>query len=108
MNFIGIETVCIKCNASFSSKSKLYKYLKASCVGAMEALLFLPTSSTSPIFIVKSKSIFQSLGSGLAFRDWTYTTVLITLIPQQLSPDLNPETTACVDTGCRITLVNKA
>lgn len=37
VNFVGIETFYSKCYLSFSSKSKLHKYIKTGCVG--EALL---------------------------------------------------------------------
>lgn len=32
VNFIKIKTVCFRYHVSFFSKSKLYKYIKASCI----------------------------------------------------------------------------
>lgn len=67
VNFVGIKTVCIKYNISFSSKFKLHKHLKAGYVEIIQALFFLLTCSILPIFIIKSKSIPEFLGSGLIF-----------------------------------------
>ena len=106
-NFVGIETVCSKCSSSFPSKSQLHKHLKAGCVGAVQATPLPPTQPASPIPIIESKAIIPSLGSGLAFRGWTYAITSITLVPHLFSPDLNPPATACLDTGCGVTLVDK-
>lgn len=32
VNFVGIETSCLKCRSSFLSKSKLHKHVKAGCI----------------------------------------------------------------------------
>ena len=68
---------------------------------------FLLAEATSPILIIASKALHQSFGSGLAFRGWTYATATITLTPEYLPPDSNTESTACFDTGCGVTLVDK-
>lgn len=68
MNFVGIETACAKCKTFFSLKSKLYKHLKAGCIKTVQTSLPL-TPPTLLILIVESKSIPQSLGTGLVFRD---------------------------------------
>lgn len=68
MNSIWIEMVYTKCNIFFFLKSKLYKYLKTGCMKIIQALLFL-APLVLPIFLIESKSILQSLGIGLVFRD---------------------------------------
>ena len=107
-NFVGIETVCSKCSSFFPSKSQLHKYLKAGCAGAVQAMPLPSTQPASPIPIVESKAIIQLLESGLAFRGWTYTTASVTLIPYFLPPELDPAATACLDTGCGVTFIDKA
>ena len=47
------------------------------------------------------------MGSGLAFREWTYATAAVTLVPQVMPLDSDPSATACLDTGCGVTLVDK-
>lgn len=66
-NFIGIETVCLRCNSSFSFKLQLYKHLKAGCIGVVQATLLSLTQFTLLIFIVELKAIVPSLRSGLVF-----------------------------------------
>lgn len=41
VNFVEIETICLKCRSFFFSKSKLHKYVKTGYV--KEALLFFST-----------------------------------------------------------------
>lgn len=56
VNFVGIETTCLKCHLSFLLKSKLYKYVKVSYVKEAS-----PPASTQPsmsIPIVMSKTIY--------------------------------------------------
>ena len=106
VNFVGIKTSCLKCHSSFPSKSKLHKHIKVGCVGET-----LPSSSTQPsssIHVIASMAVHQSFGSGLAFRGWTYATTAITLDPHHLPQDTNPKSTACLDTGCGVTLVDKS
>ena len=47
------------------------------------------------------------MGSGLAFRGWTYATTAVTLIPQILPLESDPGVTACLNTGYDVTLVDK-
>lgn len=106
VNFVRIEAFCIKCHTIFPSRSKLYKYLKSGCL-EMSLPAFL-TQAASSIPIIASKTVHQSFVSGLAFRNWTYATALITLSPEHLLSDSNADSTACLDFGCRVTLVYKA
>lgn len=105
VNFVGIETTYLKCRSSFPSKSKLYKHLKAGCVEEASPLSSAQPSSSIPI--VMSKAIHQSLGSGLGFRGWTYATASITLTLEHLPPSSDPDFTACLDTGCGVTFVDR-
>lgn len=89
-NFVGIETVCTRCSNSFSSKSQLHKHLKAGCIdGKPSAPASASNHPVSPIPIVKSKAAVPSLGSGLAFRGWTYATASVTLVPHLLPQGLD-------------------
>lgn len=66
VNFIGIETFCLKCHSSFPLKSKLYKHIKTGCIG--EALPSFSTQLFLSIFVIVSMAVHQSFGLGLAFR----------------------------------------
>ena len=47
------------------------------------------------------------MGSDLAFRGWTFATAAVTLLPQVLPLESDLSTTACLDIGCNVTLVDK-
>lgn len=106
VNFVGIETSCTKCRAIFPSKSKFYNYLRSGCLEI--SLPSLPAQAPSPISVIASKVVYQSFDSRLVFRGQTYAIALITLTFDHLSPDSEPDTTTCLDTGCKVTLVDKA
>ena len=106
-NFVGIKTGYSKCSSSFPFKSQLHKHLKAGCAEAVQVTPLSFTQPASPISIVESKAIIQSLRSGLAFRGWTYATPSITLVPHFFLSDLDPTATACHDTSCGVTLIDK-
>lgn len=105
VNFVGIEAVCSKCRSSFPSKSKLHTHIKSDCVG--DALPPTSPQPSSSIPVIVSKAVYISLGLGLSFRGWTYTTAAVTLAPENFSQSSDPNFTACLDTGCRVTLVDK-
>ncbi len=106
VNFVGIETSCTKYRATFPSRSKLYNHLKNGCLErSLPALLTLAALS---IPIIASKTVHQSFGLGLLFGGWTYTIALITLTPEHLPSDSDLDLTACLDTRCGVTLVDKA
>ena len=107
VNFIGIESSCGKCGAPFSSKSLLHKHLKDGCNSPLQPSALDAPRPTSPIPIITSKSVVPAMGSGLAFRGWTYATAAVTLVPWVLSLEADPSSTACLDTGCGVTLVDK-
>ncbi len=105
VNFVGIEASYSKYRATFPSKSKLHHHLKSGCQEVTS--LSFPARLASAIPIIASKAVHQSFGSGLAFRGWTYATATVTLAPDHLPPDSNLESTAYLDTGCGVTLVDK-
>lgn len=105
VNFVKIEAVCSKCRLSFPSKSKLLTHIKSGCV--KETLPSASPQPSSSIPVIVSKAVHTSLGSGFSFRGWTYVTAAITLAPEQLSQGSDFDSTACLDTGCRVTLVDK-
>ena len=105
VNFVRIETSCTRCHATFPSRSKLHSHLKSNCLETSSPSL--PAQAPSPISVIASKAVHRSFGSGLAFRGWTYATTLITLTSEHLPPDSNPDSTACLDTGYGVTLIDK-
>ncbi len=106
VNFVGIEASCIKCRAIFPSRSKLYNHLRS---GYLEiSLTTLPTQAVSSIPIIASKIVYQSFSLGLAFRGWIYGTAPITLTPDHLPLDSDPNSITCLNTGYGVTLVDKA
>lgn len=48
-----------------------------------------------------------SLELGFGFRGWTYATIAVTLAPEHLPQNSDPDSTACFDTGCGVTLVDR-
>ena len=127
-------TQCKNCLASFKSKNQLHQHLgnsgrgrkatKSSCQG------FLPkpsaaalgsrtndpgsgsaypasatdTATAASLPIIKSTSSSEKeVGSGHAFRQYHYATIDILLSPEQPEPKKG-----CADSGCSVTLVDKA
>lgn len=105
VNFVKIETTCLKCRSFFFSKSKLHKYVKAGYI--KEALPLSSTQPSSSISIIMSKATYQSLGSSLGFKGWTYATASITLTPEHLRLNFDSDSIACFDTGCGVTFVDR-
>lgn len=66
-NFDGIETSCEKYGAPSSSKSRLHRHLKNSCVSSLQYSLPGAPSPNSSIPIITSRSVVPAMGSGLAF-----------------------------------------
>ena len=50
----------------------------------------------------------SAMGLDLAFQKWTYATAAVTLLPQVLPLKLDPGATACLDTGCGVSFIDKA
>lgn len=105
VNFVEIETTCLKCHSSFFSKSKLYKHIKTDCVEEAPLSSFTQLSLSIPI--VMSKAIHQSFRLGFRFRSWTYATNLITFISKYLASYFNPDFTTCLNTSYGIILVDQ-
>ncbi len=64
-------------------------------------------SPSSSIPIIVLKAVHTSLGSDFRFRGWTYATAAVTLAPKHLPQSSDPNSTACLDTGCGVPLVDK-
>lgn len=104
-NFVGIEVVYSKCHSFFPSKSKLHMYIKSKCMSRASPSASLQLSSSIPIVV--SRAIYVSLGLSLRFKDWTYITIAITPTPEYLPQISDPNSMAYLDTGCKVTLVDK-
>ena len=105
VNFVGIEVVCSKCRSSFPSKSKLHTQIKSVYVG--DASLSASPQLSSFIPVIVSKAMHTFLGSGFSFRGWTYATTAVTLAPEHFPQSSDSDSTACLDTGCGVTLIDK-
>lgn len=66
VNFVDIKALCTKCRATFSLRSKLYNHLTSSCLEM--SLSIFPIQTVLFIFIINSKTVHQSFGSGHAFK----------------------------------------
>lgn len=67
VNFVGIESSCNNCYAIFPSKSKLHNHLETGCWEI--AFPFILLKAISSISIIASKTIYQSFGFKLIFKD---------------------------------------
>ncbi len=56
VNFVDIKVSCIKCHATFPSRSKLHNHLKSGCLE--RSLPALPTLAASSIPIIASKTVY--------------------------------------------------
>ena len=66
----------------------------------------LSPSSTRPIFCFTVKLLVP--GFGLVFRRWSYTTTLITFDLTILPYNNDLDSSVYLNTGCEVTLVDKA
>ena len=108
VNFVAIESMYDHCSASFQSRSALHRHIKSGW-NALKKIVVAETGSDLPFPrpILCSAAKLSAPGSGLAFRDWSYTTTLITFDPALLPAVSNPDTSVCLDTGCGVSLVDK-
>lgn len=108
VNYIGMESMCDCCSTSFQSRSALHRYIKSGC-NALGRKTVVETGtdppSSRPVHCFTAK--LSASGSCLAFRGWSYATTLIIFDPAVLSAISNPDTTVYLDTGCRVSLVDK-
>ncbi len=108
VNFVGIESMYNRYSASFQSCSALYRHIKLGC-NALERIA-VPEMSSYPSSlrpILCSAAKLSAPGSGLAFRGWSYATTSITFDLALLPAISDPDTSVCLDTGCRVSLVDK-
>ena len=85
-----VKHVCQTCNQRFTSRSQLFRHLE-------KTNHFVNTGSEeggSDPRIVESTASKRKVGSGLAFKDYSYAT-----IEYQVTPDTRSSHVACVDTG---------
>ena len=121
--FVGIESSCHNCNASFKSKSKLHKHLRQDCLirGSQKASKAKQAMKLNDVRngcqahtkechngcafsveIVDSQATDRAnVGTGLAFRGWNYAHILVRLLLNAIDEKV------CIDTGCGVTLADK-
>lgn len=105
VNFVGIETLYSKCYSFFLSKSKMHKHITIGCL--KEALPFFSTWLLLSISIIAFMAIYQSFGSGLVFKGWTYAITAITLDSYCLPQNSDPKLMVCLDTDSGVTFIDK-
>ena len=109
VNFVGIESMCDHCSTSFQSCSALQKHIKSGCNAlGRRAMEETGSDPPSPRPVLCSAAKLSAPGFGLAFRGWSYATTSIIFDPAILSAISNPDSSACLDTGCGVSLVDKA
>ena len=108
VNFVGIESICDRCTAAFLSRSALHKHIRTGCVMLRKVILETDSGLSSAKPILKSIAKLPTPGSGLAFKSWSYVTTFITFDPTALLSLTDPDSSVCLDTGCGVTLVDKA
>ena len=108
VNFVEIESMYDRCSISFQSRSALHRYINLGC-DALVRRAVEETSSDPPSSrpILRSAAKLSALGSGLAFRGWSYATTLITFDPEILRAISDPDTSVCLDKGYGVSLVDK-
>lgn len=107
INFYGIESVCSNSHQSFPSKSLLHKYLKTTYSPGNLGYSQTPTSSLTSVPVQISKATLDSIGSGLAFRGWSYAIASVILSPHTVQLQSDSAASCCLDTGCGVTLVDR-
>ena len=104
-----IESICDCCSTSFQSRFAPHQHIKSGC-NALVRRAVEETSSDPPFSrpILRSTAKLSTPGSGLAFRGWSYATTSITFDSAILPAISDPDTSVCLNTGCRVSLVDKA
>lgn len=106
---MGIESTFSHCATFFRSCSTLHSYIKSGCSTPTRVAL-----AKTGIDLVFARPILRSVaklsipGSGLAFKGWTYTITAIIFDPAIEPATDDPNALMCLDTGCEVTLVDKA
>lgn len=109
MNFIGIKSICDHCSTFFQSCSALYRHIKSGCNAlGRSSLAETSLEPLSPRLIFCSAAKLSASGSSLAFTGYSYATILITFDFAILPAIINLNTLVCLDTGCKVNLVDKA
>ncbi|TAQ83100.1 hypothetical protein B7494_g8576 [Chlorociboria aeruginascens] len=114
------EHMCRRCDLTFPSKNKLHlhlrkdvcvkpKHIKSTAASSSSALLELDSPETVIVGLAHSAPVITSnsnaaldCGTGYGFRKWHYVTA-------QAKLDLNLQSSSvCLDTGCSLSLIDKA
>ena len=109
INFVGIKSMCDCCSTYFQSRSALYQHIKSGCNTLVRRAV--EETGSDSLFsrpVLCSTAKLFTLGSGLAFTGWSYATTLITFDPAILPAISDLNTLVCLDTGCGVSLVDKA
>lgn len=102
-----IESICDCCSTFFQSHSALYRYIKSryNALGKITiAEMGSNLSFVKPVFCSTAK--LSASGLGLTFRDWSYTTTLITFDLAILPSIGNSHTFVYLNIGCGVSLVD--
>lgn len=108
VNFVGIKSMCDCYSTSFQSYSALHRHIKSGC-NTLRRIAVAKTGSDPPSvrLVFYSTAKLSALGSGLAFRGWSYATISIIFDLAILPYIGNPNTSVCLDTGCGVSLMDK-
>lgn len=108
VNFLGVESVCHRYKSTFSSKSPIHKHFKSNCVGQDQGNSTTPLPAPVLHHVIKSTASTKAVGSGYAFRDWNYATVIVCLTLGEIPLHTDVTSLCCLDTGCSVILVDLA
>ena len=107
--FVGIQTYYRNCNLTFSSKSKLYKHLRAEYYSKSPYSTSKPLIDTHTNINAFAMKIIQSdskdrarLDTDFSFRDWNYA-----YIPLQFIPNTAKDKKEYANSEINITLADK-
>lgn len=112
VNFLGIDSICNKCQSSFPSRLALHKHLKLGCSTGLQpaptpAVLSQLPVENGQIPVVRSSASLQGTGFGFAFRGWSYATTMVALQPAEILNNPDASWSCCLDMGCGVTLVDR-
>ena len=116
VNFVQPQTIdhhCHVCKSAFPSRNRLFQHLKDQCwpahsankalVATSQEVKLVDANLVAPI--IKSKAIpDKTKPPGYGFRGWKYATIKV----QWSATGEQEGTEVCLDTGCSVTLVDRA
>ena len=129
INFATIRDYpCAKCSKSFPSRNKLFSHLREACwrkptttdesrstkatsedsAGTKEPARTAMVAQQTGIREIIQSSASSTKPPGYAFRGWKYASFKLRLAKEAIpAPQELPESEACADTGCSVTLGDK-